>query len=161
MAMPSRSTRLLALVFFIATAGPSASTTTPVKAGVPAMQKLDAVLKARASRLTGRSRVIIRAAKGTSAQSVSTLIRVAGGSSGRDLPIIGGLEYRLHGPHYGHPTVEPEDPARANDPLYQHVPTTVAAHVGESGGESAPPQPDDSGSDSDFYTCTPGTRWCS
>jgi serine protease AprX len=90
MAMPSRSTRLLALVFFIATAGPSASTTTPVKAGVPAMQKLDAVLKARASRLTGRSRVIIRAAKGTSAQSVSTLIRVAGGSSGRDLPIIGG-----------------------------------------------------------------------
>jgi len=77
------------------------------------------------------------------------------------LPIIGGLEYKLHGPHYDQPdVVEPEDPVRANDPLYQHVPTTVAAHVGESGGESAPPQPDDSGSDSDFYTCTPGTKWC-
>jgi serine protease AprX len=53
------------------------------------MQKLDAVLKARASRLTGRSRVIIRAAGGASASSVSTLIRVAGGSSGRALPLIG------------------------------------------------------------------------
>jgi hypothetical protein len=73
------------------------------------------------------------------------------------LPIIGGLEYKLHGPHYDGPDyVEPEDPARANDPLYQHVPTTVAAHVDESGGESAPPQPEDS----DFYTCTPGTKWC-
>jgi serine protease AprX len=90
MAMPCRSTRLLALVFFIATAGPSASTITPVKADVPAMQKLDAVLKARASLITGRSRVIIRAATGASAQSVSTLLRVAGGSSGRDLPLIGG-----------------------------------------------------------------------
>jgi hypothetical protein len=53
------------------------------------MQKLDAVLKARASRVTGRSRVIIRAANGASANSVSTLIRVAGGASGRALPLIG------------------------------------------------------------------------
>jgi len=53
------------------------------------MQKLDAVLKARASRVTGRSRVIIRAASGASANSVSTLIRVAGGKSGRALPLIG------------------------------------------------------------------------
>ena len=90
MAMPSRSLRLLALVFFIAAAGPSASTNAPVKAGVPAMKKLDKGLKARASRITGRSRVIIRAAEGASAQSVSTLVRVAGGASGRDLPIIGG-----------------------------------------------------------------------
>ncbi len=53
------------------------------------MQKLDAVLKARASRLTGRSRVIIRAATGASANAVSTLVRTAGGSSGRALPLIG------------------------------------------------------------------------
>src|SRR5262245_19263306 len=89
MAIPIRSTRLLALILFIATAGPSASTTKPAKAGDATMQKLDAVLKARASRLTGRSRVIIRAANGASANSVSTLIRVAGGSSGRALPLIG------------------------------------------------------------------------
>src|SRR5262245_50481719 len=89
MAIPSRSTRFLALLLFMATAGPSASTTKPVNAGRPGMQKLDAVLKARASRITGRSRVIIRAADGVSANSVSTLIRVAGGKSGRALPLIG------------------------------------------------------------------------
>ncbi len=88
--MSTKFRRLLALLIFIATAGPSASTTTASKAMPPGKEKLDAVLKARASRLTGRSRVIIQIAPGASANSVSALIQVAGGSSGRALPLIGG-----------------------------------------------------------------------
>lgn len=84
---------------------------------------------------------------GVSAETNATIWRFL-----ESVPVIGGLESRLHGPHYSEPTVYPEDPARADDPLYQHIPTTTAAaHTDESGGES---------DDSDFYTCTPGTRWC-
>src|SRR5689334_5187976 len=88
MAMSHKSSRLLALFVFVALAGPSASTT-PAQGGATANDRLDRVLNARASRLTGRSRVIIQPAKGASAKAVATLVRVAGGAPGRELPLTG------------------------------------------------------------------------
>jgi serine protease AprX len=88
MSTATRSSRLLALVLFIATAVSSAPTMMAGSATGRA-DKLDRVLKARASLLTGSSRVIIRGADGASDDSVSTLIRVAGGSSPRALRVIG------------------------------------------------------------------------
>ena len=72
------------------------------------------------------------------------------------IPIVKGIEESVFGPNPAtrhQPTVYHSE----GDPAYQHFPTTtVAGHVGESGGESAPPQ----SGDSDWYTCTPGTKWC-
>ena len=133
MAMPSRSARLLALVLFMATAGPSASTSTPEQAGVPAKQKLDAVLKARASRITGWSRVIIRAADGASADSVSTLVAVAGGASGRELPIIRGRVAELPNAALealaGHPLVAQVSDDRPIVAAMERTGATVGATV--------------------------------
>jgi serine protease AprX len=88
MSTATRSSRLLALILFIAAAVSSAPTMMAGSATAKA-DKLDRVLKARASLLTGSSRVIIRGADGASEDSVSTLIRVAGGSSRRALRLIG------------------------------------------------------------------------
>jgi serine protease AprX len=80
--------RLLSFLFFIASAGPSASTL-----GVPpvalSLQKLDATLQDRMMLGTGRTRVIVRGADGISAASVTTVIQMAGGTVGRALPLIG------------------------------------------------------------------------
>src|SRR5260370_1161293 len=86
----NRFIRLVALLLFTATAGPSASTTLGIStAGLP-LHKLDSALQGRAWLLTGRSRVIVQGAQGIPAASVTTLIHMAGGSAGRALPSIGG-----------------------------------------------------------------------
>jgi serine protease AprX len=131
--MPSTSTRLLALILFIATAGPSASTTRPEKTGPPGLQKLDAALKGRASRLTGRSRVIVQMARGASANSLSTLIRVAGGSSGRELRHIGARVVELPNAALlalaGHPLVAQISQDRAIAGAMERTGATVGATV--------------------------------
>lgn len=81
--------RFFVLFFVIATAGPSASTTRGTVAAAFPFQKLDSTLQRRASLLAGRTRVIVRAADGLSVGSVTTLIQMAGGSAGRQLPLIG------------------------------------------------------------------------
>jgi hypothetical protein len=61
----TRSRRLLALILFIVTAVSSAPTMMAGNATGQA-DKLDKVLKARASQVTGSSRVIVRGADGAS-----------------------------------------------------------------------------------------------
>jgi len=53
-----------------------------------ASTKLDPLLQAPASNLTGRSRVIVRAVNAWSVAPVTFLIRMAGGVPGRQLPIL-------------------------------------------------------------------------
>jgi serine protease AprX len=54
------------------------------------MPKLDVLLQARASLLTGQSRVIVRAIDGSSSGVLVALIQQAGGTLRRSLPIING-----------------------------------------------------------------------
>ena len=83
----ARVVRLIAVLFFIASAGPLASTT-PEPPTVSLQQKLDSSLQRRASRLTGRTRVIVRAREGASAASIAGTIQAVGGSAGRSLSLI-------------------------------------------------------------------------
>ena len=89
MRKPHTSFRLVALLFVIASAGPSASTTLGISTAALTLQKLDSTLQHRVSLLTGRSRVIVRGVDGLSTASVTSLIQMAGGSPGRPLPLIG------------------------------------------------------------------------
>jgi serine protease AprX len=84
----NRFFRLLAVLLFIAGAGPSASTILGTTPDLP-FQKLDSALQGRVWILTGRSRVIVRAAEGIPVDSVTTVIQMAGGTAGRALPSIG------------------------------------------------------------------------
>jgi serine protease AprX len=76
--------RLIAALFFLASAGPLASTTPDPSLA----QKLDAPLQKRASHLTGRTRVIVRARQDASGSSIDASIRAVGGSAGRSLSLI-------------------------------------------------------------------------
>jgi serine protease AprX len=82
--------RLVAALLFAAAVGHS----TPAHLGAaPAGSpvKLDPVLQQRATRLLGRSRVIVRATDGALLPSVIQIVRQAGGRIGRSLPIVDGL----------------------------------------------------------------------
>src|SRR5258706_4449548 len=57
----------------------------------PDLSKLDPLLQVRASLLTGRSQVIVRAPSVASVSQLSTLIQLLGGTLGRQLPIIEGV----------------------------------------------------------------------
>jgi serine protease AprX len=76
------------------------------------LPKLDPVLQRRAALLTGRSRVVVRAADGVSLAAVSQLIQLTGGILGRPLPIIGG---------YAADVPNPALPTLAASALTQHL----------------------------------------
>jgi serine protease AprX len=84
----SRFIGLLGAMVFAATAGPSASTTPGLLPARLPLQKLDPALRNRASLHTGRSRVIVRGVDVSSIGSITTLVRLAGGTAGRSLPLI-------------------------------------------------------------------------
>jgi serine protease AprX len=83
----SRFTRLLAVLSFIAWAGPSASTAPAPQAGA-LLHKLDVSLQHRAARPAGKTRVIVRARAGTSIASIAGAIDGVGGGKGRALNLI-------------------------------------------------------------------------
>jgi serine protease AprX len=63
------------------------------------LDKLDPLLRERASLLSGRSRVIVRGADTASLDAVAAAIRLVGGTLGRELPIINA--YAAVVPHTG------------------------------------------------------------
>ena len=83
------SGRCLAILLFAIVLTQPASSQLGITIGTPSwLPKLELVLQRRALLLTGHSRVIIRAARGVSAGSVTTLILSAGGTVGRTLGVI-------------------------------------------------------------------------
>ena len=65
---------------------------TSAQIGLPDWRsKLDPILDQRASSLSGRSRIIVRAVDASALASVIALVQQAGGAIGRTLPIIDGL----------------------------------------------------------------------
>jgi len=79
--------RFLALLLFLATTAPSAL---PLAASdPPGLQKLDKPLRGKAAKALGRSRVIVRGAKGVSNDELASVIRGAGGGTKRTLRLIG------------------------------------------------------------------------
>ena len=74
--------------------------------------KLDPVLRAKASLLTGRSRVVIRLADGAALSLATSLVQASGGTIGRRLSIINGFAATVP-----HATLS----AVAASPLVQHL----------------------------------------
>jgi len=78
--------RFLALLIFLGATGPSAL---PIAAtDPPGLQKLDKPLRGKAATALGRSRVIVRGAKGVSDDELATVIRGFGGGNRRALRLI-------------------------------------------------------------------------
>lgn len=85
-----RFVRLLITILVLASAGPLASQGSKPRAPGPAdphLQKLDAAVQRRASKLTGRTRVIIRGRPGASNRSIAAL-HANGSRRGRALSLI-------------------------------------------------------------------------
>jgi serine protease AprX len=80
--------RLLVTLLTVAALGPSASAQLGTLNWLP---KLDPLLQQRASLLTGRSRIIVRAPDALSLRLLAPVIQLAGGVIGRSLPIVNGL----------------------------------------------------------------------
>jgi len=80
--------RFLALILLLATTGPS--TLPMVAKDPPGLQKMDKLLRDRAAKPRGRSRVIVRGLNDVSGDELASIIRGAGGGSGRTLRLIGG-----------------------------------------------------------------------
>jgi len=79
--------RFLALIVFLAATGPSTLHVTATDP--PGLQKLDKPLRERAANARGFSRVIVRGANGVSSDELDSIIRGAGGVTGRSLRLIG------------------------------------------------------------------------
>ncbi len=84
------SGRLLALILFLAIAGPSTSTPQMLTDDPPGLQKIDKGLRGRALMPERYSRVIVRGVNGASDTEVGDAIRGAGGAPGKKLKLIGG-----------------------------------------------------------------------
>jgi serine protease AprX len=83
--------RLLITILVLASAGPLASQGSKPRAPGPAdphLQKLDAAVQRRASKLTGRTRVIIRGRPGASSRSIAAALNASGSRRGRALSLI-------------------------------------------------------------------------
>jgi serine protease AprX len=80
--------RLVAALLMVVALGPSASAQLGVLNWLP---KLDPLLQQRASLLTGRSRIIVRAPDALSLHLATPIVQLAGGVLGRSLPIVNGL----------------------------------------------------------------------
>src|SRR5919197_103180 len=83
----ARHMKIFAALLAIAALGASASTR--IAASSDGLRKLDSHLQRRAHLASGKSRVIIRAAAGASLPDIVPVIKQAGGTPGRRLPIIG------------------------------------------------------------------------
>jgi serine protease AprX len=86
---PATLVRLFVVLLLVGTAAPSVNTTLAASPGPVALAKLDPILQRRLSHLTGSSRIIVRAAEGTSLGALASLIEQAGGIPGRAFPLIG------------------------------------------------------------------------
>jgi serine protease AprX len=101
--------RLTAAVLFTVALGPSASAQLGVLNWLP---KLDPLLQRRASLLTGRSRIILRAPDAVALPLLTPVVQLAGGTLGRSLPIINGLVADVPNTAL---------PALAGNPLVAHI----------------------------------------
>ena len=87
----SKFVRLLITILVLASTGPLASQAPESRFPRPSKalhQKLDAAVQRRASKLTGRTRVIIRGRPGASNGSVAAALHATGGRRGRALSLI-------------------------------------------------------------------------
>jgi serine protease AprX len=107
---PATFVRLFVVLILIAAFGPSASAQLVSPPGW--FSKLDTLLQQRASLSTGQSRVIVRAVDARSLGSVITMIQQAGGTSGRQLPLVNGQVATV--PNASLPML-------ASSPLVQHL----------------------------------------
>jgi subtilisin family serine protease len=80
--------RFFAVVLFLAATGPS--TLHVAASDTSELEKMDKPLRDKAAKALGRSRVIVRGVNGVSSDELGSIIRGAGGNSGRSLPLIGG-----------------------------------------------------------------------
>jgi serine protease AprX len=80
--------RLVVMLLMVVALGPSASAQLGILNWLP---KLDPLLQQRASLLTGRSRIIVRAPDALSLQLVRPIVQLAGGVLGCSLPIVNGV----------------------------------------------------------------------
>jgi hypothetical protein len=80
--------RLVVALLTVVALGPSASAQLGILNWLP---KLDPLLQQRASLLTGRSRVIVRAPDAAALRLLTPVVQLAGGVLGRSLPIVNGL----------------------------------------------------------------------
>ena len=80
-------TKMFAALLVVAALSPMGSA--PVAGSADSLSKLDLRLRQRAHLSTGQSRVIVRAAAGTSVAGIASIIQQAGATLGRRLPNIG------------------------------------------------------------------------